>query len=506
LKKFDVYILIGKSRIKLLYSQNKKDLRCFDYNEKSYTPFYFYSDNTSSIIGENAKTKFFNGDQNAYGNYFELIKAKNSTFNFFGNEQNIKLIIVRAIEKLINEFLNEIIFSSKNVYELKDEINLKLVYYSDINENEINLVNDLFKKEGFSKIEAYNYNFLLLNYLDSNRKIGFFKGYIVSDSIDDNLHLSFHDVLTSNTYKTKDVGDNIATNPMIDIIANRLVGFAIEKTGFNLDVKKEKEIHKELFTEVVEKLKTKKEFYQPIKLSNGSTEKVKIKLSQINSTLMTQSHFTKDFGYIQQFHEKTGLQQSDVIFILHGDIHSNQYTDKIKSNYAHVYVSDEPSAEILRLFYTKENCAKSGDLAQVAETKNETLTPASTPVAKTNVKRPPIQPPKPSVPRPRPVTAKVLPRKTARRPPTPPPPPPKPSIVSKSAKPSKTKNNISNKVLSSPKISAPPALPKKKSIKQPTIGSPPPLPKNSVQKNKLENNKTGRRPLAPPPIPKIKKK
>jgi hypothetical protein len=80
LENFDLYVLIGKSRIKLLYSQNSKDLRCFDYNDKSYTPFYFYSDNSSSIIGENAKTKFYNGDQNAYGDYFELIKAKKKHF------------------------------------------------------------------------------------------------------------------------------------------------------------------------------------------------------------------------------------------------------------------------------------------------------------------------------------------------------------------------------------------------------------------------------------------
>ena len=506
MEKFDLYVLIGKSRIKLLYSQNSKDLRCFDYNDKSYTPFYFYSDNSSSIIGENAKTKFYNGDRNAYGDYFELIKAKKSTFNFYGDDQNIKLIIVRAIEKLIDEFLNEIIFSSKNVYELKDKINLNLVYYSDINENEINLVNDLFKKEGFSKIEAYNYNFLLLNYLDLNRKIGSFKGYIISDSIDGNLHLSFYDKLGSNTYKTKEEGKGIAINPMINIIGDRLVGYAIEKRGFNLNVKNERDLHKDLFAEVVEKLKIKKEFYQSIKLSNGITERVKIKLSQINSTLMTQSHFTKDFGYIQQFHQKTKLQQSDVIFILHGDVHSDQYSDKIKSNFAHVHISKEPSTEIFQLFYKNESSIQKGNLTKqlnistskttIPVVKSEPVPPESPPINDPDQSKPktrtspPQSPPRPPLAPPRPPRAPRAPRKPSAKNIN--------QITSLPPKPKniKKKNDVSVKKNVNLK---PPPLPKKSVI------TPPALPGKKAPNSSIKRKKNIKRPIAPPPPPIPKK-
>ena len=84
---------------------------------------------------------------------------------------------------------------------------------------------------------------------------------------------------------------------------------------------------------------------------------------------MTQSHFTKDFGFIQQFHQKTGLQQSDAIFILHGDIQSKQYADKIKSNFAHVYISEELSTEIFQLFYENSECANNGDLTSAQSLK-----------------------------------------------------------------------------------------------------------------------------------------
>jgi hypothetical protein len=387
---FDLYILVGRKRLKLIYSQNRKDLRSFRYENNSFTPFYFFSDNNSSLVGEKAKLKFNSSNNNAHYNYFELIKEVTKTFNFFGNEQNIKLLIVRAVEKLINEFLNEIIFSTKNIYELKDKINLNLVFYSDINENEINLVNDLFKKEGFTKTKSFNYNYLLLNYLDLYRKVGSFKGYITSDSIDQDLHLSYYDSLKRNNYKKKDVGNKIAENPIIKIIAERLIGYAIDSKGFNLDREAELKKHSLLLIDVAEKLKSKREFYQDITLSNGVTEKVKIKFSQINNTLITQSHFTKDFGFIQEFHKKTNLQQSDVIFILHGDIHSTHYADKIKSNYAHVYVSEEPSTEIFQLFYKDPECANKGNLTltkpKIVETKTSPP-PLPPPLKKTSSKK-----------------------------------------------------------------------------------------------------------------------
>ena len=367
-KEFDLYILIGRSKLKLLYSQNKKDLRSFNYENSSYTPFYFYSDNNSSAVGEKAKIKFENKHKDAFYNYFDLIKQASNTFIFFGDKQNVKLIIVRAVEKLIDEFLNEIIFSSESVYQIKDKIDLKLVYYSDVNENEINLVNNLFENEAYSSISAFNYNYLLLNFLDLKRKIGSYKGYITSDAIDDDLHLSYYDSLKRNNYKTKDIGKKIAINPMINIIGERIVGKAIGNVH-HLNKEDELAKHKPLFVSVAEKLKSKREFWQEIKLSNGITENVKIKLSQINSTLMTQSHFTKDFGFIQQFHQKTGLQQSDAIFILHGVIQSTQYADKIKSNFAHVYISEEPSTEIFQLFYENSECANNGDLTSAQSLK-----------------------------------------------------------------------------------------------------------------------------------------
>ena len=520
MKEFDLYILIGRSKLKLLYSQNKKDLRSFNYENSSYTPFYFYSDNNSSAVGEKAKIKFENKHKGAFYNYFDLIKQASNTFTFFGDKQNVKLIIVRAIEKLIDEFLNEIIFSSESVYQIKDKIDLKLVYYSDVNENEINLVNNLFKNEGYSSISAFNYNYLLLNFLDLKRKIGSYKGYITSDAIDDDLHLSYYDSLKRNNYKTKDIGKKIAINPMINIIGERIVGKAIGNVH-HLNKEDELAKHKPLFVSVAEKLKSKREFWQKITLSNGITENVKIKLSQINSTLMTQSHFTKDFGFIKQFHQKTGLQQSDAIFILHGDIQSKQYADKIKSNYAHVYISEEPSTEIFELFYKNEQCASNGNLTlskpkkaestvQKNETKKENKTVAN--IVKPKPVGTPVRVSKPLPPlSPKPLgRVKPITKPAIRKPPPPPPikplgrvkpitkpakkntPPPPPSIkpigrVKPISKPAK-KNTP-------PPPPPPPGIKtmvKKKQVKNNVVKLPPPLPKGGV------NSKS----KGPPPLPK----
>ena len=319
---------------------------------------------------------------------------------------------------------------------------------------------------------------------------------------------------------------------MINIIGERIVGKAIGNVH-HLNKEDELAKHKPLFVSVAEKLKSKREFWQEITLSNGITENVKIKLSQINSTLMTQSHFTKDFGFIQQFHQKTGLQQSDAIFILHGVIQSTQYADKIKSNFAHVYISEEPSTEIFQLFYENSECANNGDLTSAQslkitslenkdDSKNEdaklkivenkilqenpsqvktiTKTPKSlhSPVEKVNSEKTPISgigkiapPPPPlrgggntsppSVPAKGPVTPRIAVKVVSKKPKAPRKPlPPPPMNTINRVKPVKKIITSQPQKRATPKSVAPPNIvadnlkntPKRKK----TIGKRPPLP------------------------------
>ena len=518
----DVFLLIGRKKLKLLYCQNKIDIREYEHENDAHIPFYFYSNNSGDILlGQSAKTKYENKDKNAHYDYFKLIKNVTQKFNFIGGEQKIDKIIVRAAEYLINGFLKNALFSEKVVYDLKDKLNISLIFYNDVSENEITFVNSIFKNEGYTKIKSFYYNYLLLNFLDQNRKIGSFKGYIISDSIENNLHINYFDNLSRKQYKTNAIGKDLAIDPRIKLLGASIVNIAIEKTGSLVNPKDEINKHDAVFKKAFSLYNTKAEFNIQITLSDGASSRVKIKKSRIENKLIYANEFTKDFNFLDHFYEKTGVQQSEMIFILHKNIHSESFSDKIKSTYTNVYHSTELSSEIFQIFYKNEQCANNGDLTlskpkkaestvqkNEIEQENKTVAnivkpkPVGTPV-RVSKPLPPLSP-KP-LGRVKPITKPAI-----RKPPPPPPikplgrvkpitkpakkntPPPPPSIkpigrVKPITKPAK-KNTP-------PPPPPPPGIKtmvKKKVVKNNVEKLPPPLPKGGVN---LKSK-------GPPPLPK----
>ena len=370
----DLFLLIGRKKLKLLYCQNNMDIREYEHENNAHIPFYFYStDNGDVLLGENAKVKYENQDKNAHYNYFDLIKEVSKKFNFFGGPQKIDKIIIRATEYLINNFLKNVLFSDETVYDLKEKLNINLIFYNDVSENEITFVNNVFKKEEYTKIKSFYYNYILLNFLDKKRKIGSFKGYIITDSIDNNLHINYFDNLTRKQYKSNAVGKDLAIDPKIKLLGSTILSIAINKTGSLVKPKEEIKKHDEVFKHAFKLFNQKAEFNIDIKLSDGAKARVKIKKSIIKNKLIFASEFTKDFSFLDHFYEKTGIQQSEMIFILHKDIHSDNFFDKIKSNYTNVYHSKEPSSEVLQLFYTDTKCANNGDFTSTQSIKITSL-------------------------------------------------------------------------------------------------------------------------------------
>ena len=502
----DVFLLIGRKKLKLLYCQNKIDIREYEHENDAHIPFYFYSNNSGDIhLGESAKTKYENQDKNAHYDYFKLIKNVTQKFNFIGGEQKIDKIIVRAAEYLINGFLKNALFSEKVVYDLKDKLNISLIFYNDVSENEITFVNSIFKNEGYTKIKSFYYNYLLLNFLDQKRKIGSFKGYIISDSIENNLHINYFDKLSRKQYKTNAIGKDLAIDPRIKLLGASIIDIAIEKTGSLVNPKDEINKHNEVFKKAFSLFNKKSEFNIQITLSDGASSRVKIKKSRIEKKLIYANEFTKDFNFLDHFYEKTGVQQSEMIFILHKNIHSESFSDKIKSTYTNVYHSTELSSQIFQLFYKNEQCANNGNLTlskpkkaestvQKNEIKKENKTvakivktkPVGTPVTKA-VKKPLPPPPPPPPPKPlgrvKPITKRAIKN-------TPPPPPPPPPI-----KPLGRVKPITKQAIKTPPPPPPPGIKsmgKKKPVKNNVAILPPPLPKGGV------NSKS----KGPPPLPK----
>ena len=359
----EIILLIKRNNIELFYCQNNSEYRSYKPDGTNEIPMYFFSDGNTFQIGKKAKTKFDNKNKEAYSNYFELIKKVDKQFKFIGGvKQPIKNIFIRGVEFLINEFLKNILYSSKNIYEIKNTLKFNLVFHNDVNENEIDFLSNLFIEEGFTNTKAFYFNYLVLNYLDVNRKIGRFKGYITVDSISNNLNLSYYDSLKRNHSKIFDIGKNLATRPEINIIANLLCEVAIDKSGSL--VEKDKEIPHQIETSIMslKRLETKKEIYVDVNLSDGSNAKVKLKKSKIDAKAIFHKEYAQDLNFLQKFSKKTHLQQTDFIVILNKSIVNQSFIDKVRSNFPHDHSLDVEFYEILELFIKNHEIIENGNL------------------------------------------------------------------------------------------------------------------------------------------------
>ena len=492
----EIVIKISRSNLQIFYSQNKNSYKTFNYEGSENIPFYVFSDGNDFEIGDSAKIKFQNHFSNSYSNYFDLIKDTKSTFPFLdGEDKKMSFLLIYTIDKIIKELFKSLLIGD-NLSDIRDSIGLNLVFSSDISDVEINFLVNIFKDFGYKKCKFLNSSYLILNYLDNNRKIGAFrdsnsnmgafKGYVVIDAIDNNLQIDFFDSLNKKYPKLHEEGIDLASDPKVKIIAKEMYKQAADATD-SLTVEETEVPHLIALAQECA-ITTKAEFRVEVILTDGKSKKVKIKMRSINEKASYLSNFTKDFDLVKSLVKKSKLGNMDIAFVLKKSVVSRNFIDKLKSNYNNFYLSDDEFVDIVELFNTSIDVVNCGDFASE-------LTKSVKPVAVKSISTSSV---KPSAPPKSPANAKpIIPKKSS----APPPPPPLPSRPPAPRKPIFKKSSTG-----APPPPPPPSRPSvagKSTPKKASAGAPPPppplpsrSPKSSIPGSK--KSKAG----APPPPPK----
>ena len=489
----ELVINISRFNLQVFYSQNKNSYKTFKYGSSENIPFYVFSDGNDFEIGDSAKIKCQNHLENSFFDYFNLIKDKKSTFPFLdGEEKKMSSLLTFTIDKIIKELFKFLLIGD-DLSEIRDSVKLNLVFSSDISDVEINFLVDIFENFGYKKCKFLNSSYIILNYLDNNRKIGAFKdsnsnmgsfkGYVVIDAIDNNLQIDFFDSLNKKYPKLHEEGKDLASDPKVLIIAKEMYQQAADAT----DSLTLLETEVPLLIPQAQKYATttKAEFRVEVVLTDGKKKKVKIKMRSINDKAVYLSNFTKDFDLVKSLVKKSKLGNTDIAFVIKKSVVSQFFIDKLKSNYNNFYFSDNEFVDIVELFISNEDVINQGDFAfkinntdqLVDNSKQIVVKPTSSPESKPSVpssislsqpKAPPSVNPIPKTK----IKSGNVPKKS------PPPPPPKP--------PSNFKNVSQNirDIKNSPKKTLQPQKPK-------VAENPPRMP--VIKKNKVR---------LPPPLPK----
>jgi len=499
----EIVAIVSKTSLSFHYSQNGGAFKVFEFNGHVIIPLYFYSDGKSFEIGGAAKLRYNSKNENAFYDYFKLIKDTSSTFLFLdGSERKYKDLLLCGIEYLVNAFLDEIMMSSDRINSVREELSLNLVFASDIKENEINFLGDIFKSKGYNNIRLIYYNYLLLNHLDANRKIGAFKGdsgiagafkgYIIIDGLDGDLFIDYFNHTSSKTPKWRKVGEDLANNPKDKIIAKMLFDGAKEKSGSLVKEKSELPLLFSLAQTVANSKSLEPRVL--VEFSDGSKEKIKIKMKLVEEKLSYVSNFTKDFDAVRELQEKSGVSNAEVGIIICNTITSENFKEKLKSFYNSVYPSYEPIDEVLGLFNNSSAVINNGDFLSVQNQSAKKPEAGHAPVKKLEVK------PEPS---------KLSNSELTKAPPAPvkgyPKPPTAPSAPTKPPAPVSPKPSSSggNKKPPPPPLPPPPVKSKgnKKTHTENAVLKPLPMPLKTVSKPVTKSQKGKSLPPPPPPPP-----
>jgi hypothetical protein len=505
---YKIIIYVSRYNLSFYFNQNKGNYKLYEFENESLIPLCFYSEGTEFEIGYSAKHKTQNNYRNSYKDYFNLIKDTTSTFTFFTNKKKYKDFLVVGIEYLINKFFKEILMSSDNISSIRDSIDISFVFASNIETNEINFVGELFNTSGYKNLKLVYHNFLLLNYLDKHRKIaaykqdkekiGAYKGYLIIDGLNTDLYIDFYNELNTKGPKFKKIGKDLASNPKDKIIAKMLFDGAVLRSGSL--VKEETELIQLMPLAKKYSSTTKLEPLITVQLSDGSVERVRLKMKKVNEILSYESNFTKDFDTVKECEIKSKITNLDLLVIVKQSITSVNFLDKLKSNYNNVFVCNEEIEDIFELFETHSNVISSGNFLDTSILKTVVSQPQDRPedsVPKT-----------PTVTIPKLPIAPVVPTNTGKgRSKTKGSKPKLPTAPTLPKDIGKVRSIPKNK----PKLTPPPVLPTNigtgrptKNVKKnkPKLPTPPTLP-NKMVKTKIKESKSV---VNKPPLPPIKSK
>ena len=335
--KYCVIVYINRSSVSFYYQQNGSKALPLDFIEGNQLPLYFYINNGNFSFGSYAKQQFLNGDPNAFGNYFDLIVSPNKTFNFYGGEKQVKYLLYYSIEQALNHFFNTVLYESNPIESYRTDFPLRFIFESDILEKEIRLIEMLFSEAGFQNSETLSLNKFLFDELIENKLLKATDSVIKLQSINGTLSLQYFQKDFSIPVATKNI-QGLGSDPRLKIISEFIFNAAVAITRATLN--KSDEINN-LFPAAKKFLQSGSA--QPngvVKLSDGSSAFVRIKLRDVNERLANLGLEIKLFAEIDDFIAKNTSNHYKVLLV-GDDMNSDYFVNNFTNKYSNV-VSTKP--------------------------------------------------------------------------------------------------------------------------------------------------------------------
>jgi len=366
----DTVIYISRDYVRVYFSQNNLPFKPYSLEDDEIIPLSVFSDENKNFeIGHLANSKKHTNPSSFYNAYFDSFGNQNMSFIKDGKTHHYRFLLQFFLEYIIRKMYSDILYNSSEI-DLQN-FNLNLLVSGDIIDNEISFVGNLFSGLKYQHLSIVRYDYILLNYLDSKRKIGgekqeksdvgIFTGYVIIDEIKDDLLVSFYTGIDDITSKKFNVGKKLAIDERVELIANMLYSQVADKTNSLTNQKTEVHLLFDIAKECIKKLEQKAEVKATIKLSDGNTSKAKIKRRLVDNEMLKLARGNDNISFIQQFVKETKIESTELEFIISQNISSKDFISNIRKNFSHVYHSDDDIIDIIEFYAENPSTVEAGN-------------------------------------------------------------------------------------------------------------------------------------------------
>jgi len=325
-----LFFFISNNKLKIFYIQNGKKIKQFLYKRDENIPLCFFSTENEFQIGTSALLKHNAGYDFTYNMYFDLIKDEDLEFLYLDNKKHpVKDLFKFGIEHILHDFLIEELNVSDKLDDYKKNLDLYIIGNQDVNYFNLNEISKLFS--GFKTINSLLLDNIILKqqFKNINKR---FKDYLCVTTINTNLLISHYSSIDDSNPENIFIGNKIAVNPKLKLIADLLYSDTVQK--FGVTVKKE-EVLPELLKIAQENINiTDYEYRIPTQLTKGGPiNNVLINTAVLDHKLSKISNNSDDFDFLNYQISYLKLQKVDLGIIFYGNIHSDLFLKQLQNQF-----------------------------------------------------------------------------------------------------------------------------------------------------------------------------
>jgi hypothetical protein len=314
-------------------------------------PLCFYVNGNDFKIGYFAKERFLVNDNNAYADYFEIIKDPVKHFTLHGDSKPVKQLLYFGVENYLSHFIKTILYKNESIEAYRTNFCLRFWFDDDIESQEKILVENLFKEAGYENVVGVNSD-LFLN-KEISLEIKSTRSRLCLSSISNDLYVKL--------YKSTDfslVGqiklEHLGSDPRAKILA-KLILEDIKEASPHIRIEEEKEVAY-IINHCTQLLSSLSPIMRnELELSNGIKTDYKIRLAHLEDRLIyNRGVEDKVIPQLESILSANGMSSSTVDIILNGDeLNTNYFKDRLTKKCPNVFgVGSSIESKILKSIFT----------------------------------------------------------------------------------------------------------------------------------------------------------